>query len=903
MRADGEKEIFVAALELPTPERAAFVQRRCGDDAGMRARVLRLLEAHGRAEEFMGAPTLDATPGAGRPAEADPGLGAEIGPYRLESVLGEGGFGRVYLARQREPVDRLVALKVLKAGMDSRAIVARFESERQALAVMDHPGVARVFDAGQTGAGLPYFVMEHVRGEPLTDYCRRQGLGIREKLALFEQVCLAVQHAHHKGIIHRDLKPSNVLVTTVDGSAAPKVIDFGIAKAIGPRAPGDTMMTLDGHLVGTPAYMSPEQVTGCQVMDTRSDVYTLGVLLYEVLTGTLPFETERLEKTPLSSLAQIICEETPPRPSTRVMRAATPEAESRQPARQLAGRLRGDLDWIVMRALEKEPSRRYQTAFAFASDIRRYLHDQPVEAGPPSGLYRLRKFSQRHRGELLAAGLVLVALVGGLISSLVFAARADEQRRLVARELEKSREFAAFTIDMLAGVDPAVAQGEDTAILQRMLGDAVERLEREPPEFPEVEAEIRNLIGTARDKIADVEGAEEQFRRALALARASLGESHPTTLQIWRALGLTYVKMTRLDDARRELTAVVDASRAALGDDDPQTIAAMFDLGSLEYVAGNYERSRAQMEQVVERRRAVLGDRHEDTMSARNSLAAALDELGEYEAALAIYREVLAFQLAALGPDHPHTLGTQNNIASSLGSLGRDEEAVVLLEQVLEGKRRVLGPDHPSLIVAMNNLSGAYRTLGRLDEAETMLRQAVETSRRAAGERDLRTLILTSNLAGLLIATERFAQAVELLTPAIPLCEESMGPDHPLALAMLSHLARARLGVGEARGASEVAAELVLRADRSLPADGAARADHRRLWGETLLRAGDAAQAERVLGEAYELYRAGVGAPGDAPKAAALLAEACDALGRGDEADRWRVQAAADEPEAPASGG
>ena len=886
MPGDREKDIFFAALGLDLAARPAFLDQQCADDDAMRARLRALLAAHEQAAEFLGAPTIDSAPIPPAPADLELTLGASIGPYTLESVLGVGGFGRVYLARQREPVSRGVALKVLKAGMDSHAIVARFEAERQALAVMDHPSVARVFDAGETAAGRPYFVMEQVRGEPITEFCARKNLSIRQRLELFEQVCLAVQHAHHKGIIHRDLKPSNVLVTIIDDQPVPKVIDFGIAKAIGAQAAGATMVTMEGHLIGTPAYMSPEQVVGAAIMDTRSDIYTLGVLLYEVLTGLLPFDAVRLGQTPLGGLAKIICEETPPKPSTRLLRAEEPAEGAK--LRQRGARLKGDLDWIVMKALEKEPGRRYQTAQALAADIRRHLGDEAVEAGPPSGVYRLRKFATRHRGELLAAGLVFTALVAGLVSSLVFAARVEAQARLTATQLEKSEAFAGFASGMLSGLDAGIARGEDTTLLKQMLVNAQDGLEREPPASAEAEAEMHELLGTAYYKIADFGSAEGQFTEALEHALAVGEPDDPLALRIRHALGQVYVESTQFEKGRQELAAVHAARTEALGPDDPLTIAALFDLAAIDRLSGEYGRARDTFEQVVARREAVLGDRHADTMSARNSLATVLDELGEHDRAAGLFRRVIDFQVEELGPDHPHTLATQNNYADTLLALGRRAEAVALLTSVLETKRRVLEPDHPSLIVACNNLASLERELGNTEKAEALLTEAADMAQRSLGPRDMRTLILTSNLAGLMLKTDRALEARERLVPALPVCEEVLGPEHPLALAMLSHLAGIDLALGEHSRAVETARTLVDRADNALPPEHADRANHRRLLGEALLDAGDPAAAEAILLEAFEMHERGmVKAPTDRTQTAALLARACESLDHREDAARW----------------
>ena len=389
-------EIFGDALEIASePERCAYLDQACGSDAELRRRVEKMLHAQPKAERFLEkplgsfSPTLDQT--------VSQQLGTSIGPYKIIEEIGEGGMGLVFMARQREPVKRNVALKIIKPGMGSRQVVARFEAERQALALMDHPNIARILDGGTTESGLPFFVMDLVRGMPITAYCDQQHLGTRERLELFVTVCQAVQHAHQKGIIHRDIKPSNVLITLHDGAPVPKVIDFGVAKALHQSLTEESLLTGFQQLVGTPLYMSPEQaeLSGLDI-DTRSDVYSLGVLLYELLTGLTPFDRKQLNDASLDEVRRIIREDEPPRPSTRIstLDAAGSRTIAQQhgvDARQLGHQLRGELDWIVMKALEKDRSRRYESANELAKDVQRYLSDEPVEACPPSRAYRLRK--------------------------------------------------------------------------------------------------------------------------------------------------------------------------------------------------------------------------------------------------------------------------------------------------------------------------------------------------------------------------------------------------------------------------------------------------------------------------------------------------------------------------------
>jgi serine/threonine protein kinase len=510
-----QESIFLQALAITSPaERLAFLERACSENQHLRAEVEALLRANAKSGDLLDLPdkpaaTVDTSEVTERP-------GTVIGPYKLLEQIGEGGFGVVFLAEQTEPVRRKVALKVLKPGMDTRQVVARFEAERQTLAIMDHPNIARVFDGGATASGRPFFVMELVKGVPITDYCDQNHLTPRERLELFVAVCQAVQHAHQKGIIHRDLKPSNVLVTVHDTMPVVKVIDVGVAKAMGQELTDKTLFTAFAQMIGTPLYMSPEQAgqSGLDI-DTRSDIYSLGVLLYELLTGTTPFDKERFKQAAYDEIRRIIREEEPPKPSTRLAELSSPHASREEGVSvtrsmtttlasvaaqrqtepmKLTKLVRGELDWIVMKALEKDRSRRYETANALAIDLQCYMADEPVQAGPPSTTYRLKKFLRRNRSPVVAGLLFLLALVSGMIGTTVGllraresevraqneATRADQQRnkaneqRMVA---EDARDRAVDTLDAMTSIvvgDALTQQKALTAEQKQFLSTALE---------------------------------------------------------------------------------------------------------------------------------------------------------------------------------------------------------------------------------------------------------------------------------------------------------------------------------------------------------------------------------------------------------------------------------------------
>ena len=548
-----ERDIFLDALRhAHADSRAEFLDEACSEDPIRRARIEALLEAHHEANSFL---TDGATEGFLAREEHDALAGKVVDRYKLLEQIGEGGFGVVYMAEQQAPVRRQVALKVIKPGMDSRQVVARFEAERQALAMMDHPNIARVFDAGTTEEGRPYFVMELVRGKSIAEYCNSKRLGTDQRLELFCQVCQAIQHAHQKGVIHRDIKPSNVLVTNHDSVVVPKVIDFGIAKAISQRLTERTLFTRFGQMVGTPQYMSPEQAEMNDLdVDTRTDVYSLGVLLYELLTGKTPLDAGRLHEGGLAEMLRMIKEEEPPTPSSRISTMgnfATEVCDERNTSPpQLGRQLRGDLDWIVMKALEKDRTRRYETASSFAQDIQRHLDGVAVVAGPPTSLYRFRKFFQRNRTAVISASVLLASLLLGLAGTIV-------SRNAAIEQAAKSRKTLDLVLEMFRSVDPTEGKGGQYTTrewLDEFSAKLDNRLVGQPDD---VQAEVRHTIGLAYTRLNMQYSAKPQIERAVEHYRKSYGR-HKKTADSLIDLAMANVLLCVYDEAAQCASEAVE---------------------------------------------------------------------------------------------------------------------------------------------------------------------------------------------------------------------------------------------------------------------------------------------------------------------------------------------------------
>ncbi len=723
--------------------------------------------------------------------------GACIGPYRLILKLGEGGMGAVYMAEQEQPLRRRVALKIIKPDMDTAQVIARFKAERQTLALMDHQNIARVLDVGSTSTGRPYFVMDLVKGVPITDYCDRHHLSTRERLELFIPVCQAIQHAHQKGIIHRDVKPSNVLVTLYEGKPAPKVIDFGVAKATDQQLTEKTMFTQFGQIVGTLEYMSPEQSEmGALDIDTRSDIYSLGVLLYELLTGSTPLHRQRLKAKPFTEILRKIREEDPPKPSTRLGESKETLAEisaqrKTEPAR-LAKLLRGELDWIVMKALEKDRTRRYETASALARDIERYLAGDPVEAGPPSASYRLRKFARKHR-TLLATAAAFAALL--LAAAVVSTSLAFQASRAESKALQQA---AAA----LAARNDETRQREAAEVERNRARQAEQSARDEEAKTKKSEAETRTVLEFLQNKVLaaarpkDQEGGlgvEATIRKAMDAAEpniASAFKDQPgVEASIRNALGETYYYLNEPALATRQFERALELRRATLGPDHPDTLAAVDNLGMAFQSSGRFAEALPLLEDNLKRRRAQAGPDKSNTMVAINNLANAYRTAGRLGEALPLFAEALKGLEAEYGPDHPYTLGAMNNLALAYRDANRLEDAIPLFEETVKRAKAKLGPGHPYTLGSMNNLGLAYFDAGRYELAANLFEEAFKQNKAALGADNADTIWTMGNLAGAYAKVGRVADSIKLSEEALKLRKAKLGADHPDTCQAMGNLA------------------------------------------------------------------------------------------------------------------
>lgn len=787
--------------------------------------------------------TLDSTPsssptleGARRPDS--------IGPYRLLKKLGEGGMGQVWLAEQSEPFQRQVALKLIRPGMYDDSLLHRFQAERQSLAIMSHPYIAKVFDAGATPEGQPYFVMEYVPGLPVTNYCDQKHLSIPERLGLFIKICEGVQHAHQKAVIHRDLKPANVLVVEVDGKHIPRIIDFGVAKAVASQQAGEISETrYAGGFVGTPGYISPEQMDfTIEDVDTRTDVYSLGVILYVLLTGSAPFDSALWREKSLFEILRHLQEADPPRPSTKV--ATYPDtlqttAESRRTAsKRLVNVLRGDLDWITLKAVEKDRTRRYGTPSDLAGDIQRYLRHEPVTARPASFVYKAGKYARRHRIALAVGASFVIMLVG-------FAANQSVQLRRITRERDRADRIAQFMTNMFQISDPSEARG-NSVTAREILDKASKDIDKGLSRDPELQARMMDLMGTVYDNLglysqAEVlaqhsvdiyrrsvgsnnyqtmraannlgnilydEGrypeSEKLYRETLETRRRLLGPEHLETLMSMNNLANSLYEQAHYQDSEKLYQDALVVARRVLGPEHRQTVIQMGNLVNVLAAEGHYSDAESMCREVLKVRRRTLGPEHQETLRSMHDLSAMLLLDGKYADAETLLRQTMEIRGRVLGPQHPETLLTAYNLAGSLRSQKRFEDAAKIYREVLDAQQRTLGAENMDTLRSMGDLAATMSDLGQQAEGEKLQRQVIEIERRTIGPEHPETLHALSNLAATLHASGKYAEAEKLERENIELRKRALGPEHPQTVAAIGSLA----GTLQAEGRFEEAGKL-----------------------------------------------------------------------------------------------
>jgi tetratricopeptide (TPR) repeat protein len=817
-----------------------------------------------------------------------PSTSGSIGPYKLLDLLGEGGMGEVWLAEQTEPVHRRVALKLIKLGMDTKQVLARLEAERQALAVMDHPNIASFYDGGATDTGRPYFVMELVQGVPITDYCDKNRFSTADRIRLFVDVCHAIQHAHHKGVIHRDLKPSNVLVTVKEGEPVVKIIDFGIAKALGQELTERTLVTRLGQIVGTPEYMSPEQaeVSGMDV-DTRTDVYSLGVMLYELLVGALPFDfAARADQ----AIRSAIRETEVPRPSTKLTSLGetqdTIARYRRTTASALKRELRSDLDWVILQAMEKDRTRRYDTPASLALELERHLRHEPVLAHAPSATYRVGRFVRRHRAGVTFAGTIATMLIVSAVGMSIQAARVARERDRAEQEASKAEAVNEFLQTMLASANPWVGARE--VRVADVIDQAVAEIDRELDAQPEVEAAVRFTLGRTYEGLGLVQEAETQVREALQIRRSADPRNELGIAEAMNQLGKIHYSRGEFPAADSLISGGLQVRTLLLPTPHLEVAESLDDLGAVRVAVGDYEAADSLLRAALDMRVSLLGEKSLEVAGSQGNLAALLVNQGQLQEAEALFRTALATRREIQG-DHLDVTTAMQNLAITIQWQERLAEVEPLLREALEIQQRLLGDDHPVVARSVNNLAVFLWRSGAPQEAEPLLREALEINRRVLGDENPEVSSNLVNLSLVLQDQERIDEAETIRRQSLAIDRSVLGDDHPDVARSLNSL-----GGLMARAERYAEAEATFReAERiqtqNFGADSWQAATSTSMLGDVLVRMNRLQEAEPILVRSYEIIQAEFGDEhGRTQAALGRVIQVYEALGDEEKAAEYR---------------
>jgi eukaryotic-like serine/threonine-protein kinase len=866
------KDLLHQAMQLDPDQRARFLDDTCPPSDSCRAEVDSLLAAD---EDARSSFLQGSTPMSGFELALDVGLSPGDlfeGRFRLIEPLGEGGMGQVWLAEQTVPVRRQVALKLIKAGMYDQSVMQRFRSERQSLAMMDHPTIAKVFEAGATAQGQPYFVMEYVPGEPITQYCDGRRLGIRARVELVIQACEGVQHAHQKAIVHRDLKPANILVVELDGKAVPRIIDFGLAKAIAPQAPGEGEgdFTLLGQFVGTPGYMSPEQVDpNVKDIDTRTDVYSLGVVLYVLLCGRRPFDADTGRRPPLDELLRKLREEDPPPPSASVagaddLKAEAAAARGVEP-KQLVHSLRGDLDSIATKALERSRARRYDTASELAADLKRYLTDEPVIARPAGAAYRLKKYARRHRVAVgIAAGLMLLLGAFSILQGFELHRteqerdranlerdRASRERDRAGRERDRATRITDFMTNMFRVSDPSEARGSSVTA-REILDKASTEMTSGLAHDADAQSQMLYVMASTYLNLGLYARAHELAERALRARETLYGARDPSTLESMAQLGWILDRQGRLPEADRLERQALESLRELQGPQSPLALESGDHLGVIEEEQGHYAEAERLAREVMDGAGRTLGPESRLALLSANHVAQVLWDQGRYADAEQQYRRLVDVDARVLGSDHPQTLAARLNLALAIASQQRAAEAEVLYRDVLSVQERVLGPEHQYTVLTMESLAILLINAGRLAEGERLHRRVLAIRLRTLGAEHPDTLNSQLNLADVLLKEDHVADADKLQRSTLAVQQRVLGAQNPETLFSESNLAAILVREHRYGEAEKLAAETLAVQRRALGQAHPETLTTLRILGRAMAYDHRYAEASRLLREDIE---------------------------------------------------